>query len=318
MPRSSMLAGQTQRPVVALDSMLFSDDIKDMVASDGEFDPDLMLVEPTAHLKATFYVANPGRPNGIVEYVTQQHDGEKAVTEVFHHILRKTGCGAKENAVLLDIGANTGFYSMLALAEGCQQVLLFEPQPACIQNIAHALVKNGFEDRAGILPHFADVRSGLSVELELNPSCAGRWPIGQLEDASYRPKATKSMTTLGISDVVAPGTRIVHAKVDTEGAEYYVLLSMLPYIASGMLDSVIFEMTPMWWVHYGLTDRTIVVDQFVTLVVRYGLHCRVLQSAPWYKNELFTKDNATSLAAKINETYQTDFWFFKPGMDIRD
>lgn len=85
-----------------------------------------------------------------------------------------------------------------------------------------------------------------------------------------------------------------------------------------MVDSVIFAMTPMWWFHYGLPDRVLVTDQFVTLVTQYGMHCRVLQSAPWYSNKVFTKENAISLALEINKTYQTDFWFLKPGMDTRD
>ena len=304
------------RAMASADLILLPDDIKTMVALDDTPNTDLVLVEPTAHLKSTFHVANPNHPNGIVEYISQ-HDGEKAVTEVFHHVLRKTGCGAQDNAVVLDIGANTGFYSMLALAEGCQRVLLFEPQPACIRDIARALVKNGFEDRACIVPYFVDIRSARSVELDVMPFCEGRWPIGQLENAEYRPKATKTMNTIGVFDVVPAGTRIVHAKIDTEGAEYYVLLSILSHIANGMVDSVIFEMTPMWWVHYGLPDRDEVINQFVTLVTRYGMHCRVLEKEPWYKTELFTKRNASALAARIDATYQTDFWFFKPGMDRR-
>lgn len=75
-----------------------------------------------------------------------------------------TWCRVQDKAVVLDIGANTGFNSMLALSEGCQRVLVFQPQPACIRDIAHALVKNGFQDRAGIVPSFVDIRSGRSVE----------------------------------------------------------------------------------------------------------------------------------------------------------
>jgi hypothetical protein len=131
-------------------------------------DADMMLVEPTAHLQSTFHVADPGHPNGIVEYISG-YLGEQAVTEVvFHHVLRKTNCGAQDQAVMLDIGANTGFYSMLALSEGCQRVLLFGPQPSCVRSIAHALVQNRFEGRAAIVPHLVDVQGGRSVELDLS------------------------------------------------------------------------------------------------------------------------------------------------------
>ena len=131
-------------------------------------------------------------------------------------------------------------------------------------HIAHALVQNGFQDRAAIVPHLVDVRAGRPVELDLSANYDGRWPIGQLEDANYKPKAVKVMTTVTISDVVLRTTHILQAKVDTEGAEYYVLLSLLPFIKDGLVDSVIFEITPVWWVHHGLDDRAMVIKQFVT------------------------------------------------------
>lgn len=285
-----------------------------MVIADDAPDADMVVVESTIHLQSTFHVANPGHPNGIVQYVSG-HNGEKAVTEVFHHVLRKTGCGAQDGAVVLDIGANTGFYSMLALSEGCQRVLLFDPQPSCVRHIAHALVQNSFESRAGIVPHFVDVRAGRSVKLDLSANCEGRWPIGQLEDVSFRPQKTKVLTTVAVYDVIPMTTRIVHAKVDTEGGEYFVLLSMLPFFKEGLVDSAIFELTPMWWVLNGLPNRAVVIEQFTTLVTRYGMHCRALDAAPWNHNQVFTQNNIAGLSKKINETFQTDFWFYKPGID---
>ena len=303
----------TLQDLVLLHSALLEGDITRMVSGRTP-DADMMLVEPTAHLQSTFHVADPGHPNGIVEYING-HLGEQAVTEVFHHVLRKNNCGAQDQAVMLDIGANTGFYSMLALSEGCQRVLLFDPQPSCVRSIAHPLVQNRFEGHAAIVPHFVDVQGGRSVELDLSSKCTGRWPIGQLEDANYRSEATKVMTTVAISDVISTKTRIAHAKVDTEGAEYHVLLSLLPFIKDGLVDSVIFEITPMWWVYHGLDDRAMVIKQFVALITRYGMHCRALDAAPWRQNEEFTKQDAKRLAKKIDDTYQTDFWFYKPGMD---
>lgn len=303
------------KDMVVLDSILLEDDIRRIVVSDNAPDADMMLVEPNGYLQSSFHVANPGHPYGIVQYVSG-HSGERAVTEVFHHVLRKRAkCGTQDDAVVLDIGANTGFYSMLALSEGCQRVLLFDPQPSCVRHIAHALVQNAFEGRAGIVPHFVDVRAGRSVELELSANCEGRWPIGQLEDVNFKPKETKSLTTVAISDVIPMTTRIAHAKVDTEGGEYYVLLSMLPFFKKRLIDSVIFEITPMWWIHNGLHDRVVVIEQFITLITQYSMHCRALDAAPWNTNQVFTRDNVTSLSRKINETYQTDFWFYRPGMD---
>ncbi len=53
--------------------------------------------------------------------------------------------------------------------------------------------------------------------------------------------------------------------------------------------------TPMWW---------------------YGMHCRALDAPPWQYNKVFAKQNATLFAKKIDETYQTDFWFYARKMEL--
>lgn len=72
------------------------------------------------------------------------------------------------------------------------------PTEGCQRDITHSLV---------------NIYSGRSVELDVIPFREGRWPIGRLENAEYRPKATKTMNTIGVSDIVPAGTRIVHAKL---------------------------------------------------------------------------------------------------------
>ena len=49
------------------------------------------------------------------------------------------------DSVVLDIGANQGFYSMLAAAHGCR-VVSFEPQPECQRGLLAARARNGFTD----------------------------------------------------------------------------------------------------------------------------------------------------------------------------
>jgi len=145
-------------------------------------DKDMHLASPTAHLKTEFQVASPGYPHGILEYVTKTHNGEKAVTESFHHIIAATKC----NGLVLDIGANTGFYSMLTLSEGCKHVVSFDPQPSCVRHIEHALVKNDFKHGA-IVPRPVDYVSGRTLELNPKYDCAGRWPVLQHEGKAPDP-----------------------------------------------------------------------------------------------------------------------------------
>ena len=194
-------------------------------------------------------------------------------------------------------------------------VFLFDPQPSCVRHIAHALVKNGFAG-GSIIPNFVGAVEGEVIEVDTSSDCDGRWPITELEARNAggaeipRNKLTK-IKTVTLSQVVPANARIVHAKVDTEGAEHVVLRSMLPLLQQGRIDSVIFEITPMWWAMQGAPDKAAVIDLFLTLITKYGFNCRPLDKAPWATNPLYTKDNVSSLATKIGETFQTDFWFCK-------
>ena len=49
------------------------------------------------------------------------------------------------DSVVLDIGANQSFYSMLAAAHGCR-VVSFEPQLECQRGLLAARARNGFTD----------------------------------------------------------------------------------------------------------------------------------------------------------------------------
>jgi len=102
------------------------------------------------------------------------------------------------------------------------------------------------------------------------------------------------------------------AKVDTEGAEYRVLLAMMPFVERNMVENIIFEITPMWWTPiHGLEDRQGVIDQFVSLVRDHGFSCRPLEIFPWAANDFYTKENVTGLAKRIDSAVQVDFWFCK-------
>jgi len=273
---------------------------------DDEPDQDIVLASPTKHLKTSFYVANPEHPDGILQYVFR-HPGEQAVTEVFHHVLAATKC----DGLVLDIGANTGFYSMISLSEGCENVITFDPQPSCVRHIKHAFVRNGFR-KGVVIPYLVDDISGKPVKLDASLNCAGRWPVQQHEAKTVDPDNIIDVNTTTLSDALPGDLHISLAKVDTEGAEYSVLLSMIPFLERDLVQNVIFEMTPMWWApHHGLDDRDLVIGRFLTLVSKYNFNCWALDIVPWSTNDFYTKDNITSLALRINSTFQTDFWFCK-------
>lgn len=108
--------------------------------------------------------------------------GEQAVTKVSHHVISANEC----DGLVLDIGANTGFYSMLPLSEECEGVTTFDPQPSCVRYIEHAFVRKGFKNGV-IIPHLVGHIAGQTIKLDVSFNCAGRCPVQQHEAENVDP-----------------------------------------------------------------------------------------------------------------------------------
>jgi FkbM family methyltransferase len=67
--------------------------------------------------------------------------------------------------IVLDIGANTGFYGLFAASQGCQ-VYSFDPQPQCGRIIKQEILVNGFEE------HMIYINKFVSNDPEVN-ECVG-------------------------------------------------------------------------------------------------------------------------------------------------
>jgi FkbM family methyltransferase len=136
----------------------------------------------------------------------------------------------QDSDVLIDIGANIGYYCCLSLARG-RDVVAFEPLPENLQYLYKNVSANGWSDRPEIHPLALGSRTGL-VEL------FGGGPIASLVKGwggtSENYKVLVPVSTLDIS----LGERFDGKKcliiVDVEGAEYGVLqgashfLTMVP------------------------------------------------------------------------------------------
>ena len=78
------------------------------------------------------------------EWVLQESHSEYAVTRIFRRLA--SDC-ADRDTLILDVGANSGYYSLLSAALGCQ-VVAFEPQPGCHTRLKAAIGTAAPRDRA--------------------------------------------------------------------------------------------------------------------------------------------------------------------------
>ena len=92
---------------------------------------------------ASFLISSAAR--AILAHL-QKRPGERFVQDVFARVLNQSAAMAasrrRSRPLVLDVGANAGFYGLLAVALGAD-VLLVEPQPSCWGWIESSIRANG-------------------------------------------------------------------------------------------------------------------------------------------------------------------------------
>lgn len=149
-----------------------------------------------------------------------------------------------DNFCFVDVGANLGYYSVIAatvLGEN-DRVFAFEPEPA---NFA-ILSKNIAENQLGnvLATHAGLSNVSEAGELYLNPENRGDHQIYNAKND----RQSTPITLLHGDEFFAEQQRVDFIKIDTQGAEYHVLSGMAALIRRSLPDlKLIVEFWP-----YGL------------------------------------------------------------------
>lgn len=131
----------------------------------------------------------------------------------------------------IDVGANCGWYSLLAASRGLQ-VMSFEPNTALCALMGQTCAVNGYTDRWQIRDRPLSAKAGEAVALVLDAYNQGGahlehapgYPLVPTETVGALPpvKGGVHFTTC-LDDEVPPGGKVDLIKVDVEGYEYAVL-----------------------------------------------------------------------------------------------
>jgi len=122
--------------------------------------------------------------------------------------------------VFVDVGANVGYYTLLALKHGKHAVAV-EPQPRNLQCLYAGLEANRWQDRAEIFPVGLGPRPGMATLYGASGPSASivrNW-------AKYGSRYRQTIPVLTLDIVLADRfvDRGVFVKIDVEGYEYQVL-----------------------------------------------------------------------------------------------
>jgi FkbM family methyltransferase len=223
-----------------------------------------LTVSITASSQVSFYVWNVPE---VTQWVMGGSGGETKVMRTFVRVLTTTTSSSTGD--VLDVGANTGIYGMLAASLGFR-TYLFDLQPACQVWQRAAIRANRLGHLAHVMP-YALGRSGNSSSLRVSPltPCVGNLRPSTAE-ASFR-KQTTAVDPGSFFDVpirpldeVYEGERVLLAKIDTEGFEAEVLGGMQRLLAERRVQHIVVECSPTIWVEHRM-ERARVAREIAAL-----------------------------------------------------
>lgn len=175
----------------------------------------------------------------------------------------------ESNPVVLDVGANVGFWStQLAQMLGSSlRIYAFEPVPATFCKLICSVEQLTLEARVFPVCAAMSDRSQL-VQLSVNPRVSGYAQVseGQLNARVGDRIATAAATSVD-EFVTALGIRPALLKVDVEGSEIRVLRGARSLIGSLSRPALLFEFNPLTLAEVGASPRS-----FVELLTGYVLH----------------------------------------------
>ena len=177
----------------------------------------------------------------------------------------------KAGGLVVDVGAQLGWYSLLALASGCQ-VHAVEADQANLTLLEASAADNGWAD-------------DLTAELVRIDA------------------ATPAMEP----------TRIRLAKVDLEGADAEAVRVLWPSIASGFVDHMMIECSPVFvpGEHYPELVASIVAEGYRAYLLPAKQSPPITITAP--ERDLVRIDDDPELRARVAGWHQEDVWFRREG-----
>ena len=245
------------------------------------------------------------------EWVLQESHSEYAVTRIFRRLA--SDC-ADRDRLIVDVGANSGYYSLLSAAMGCL-VVAFEPQRGCHTRLKAAIQLNGFYHAMRLVPHPVGLPQRAPVDVSAY-GCHGAYQL-RPNAAELRPKRTSNAqrparftTVQHALSKAERSMRIALIKIDTEGAEGAVLRSLMKHI--DRIDNLVVETSPWRWPLVSNMTRAAVAELYASLL-RPGRFALAHVSSPIAPGEWIdtpeTMRHYTGALMPSHYWGQADIWF---------
>jgi FkbM family methyltransferase len=189
--------------------------------------------------------------------------------------------------VFIDIGANIGFFALLAskIVGSSGRVFAFEPSRREYKRLLHNIQINFAEN---IMPYNIAL-ANYNGEAQFLVSSSGHTGINRLDDRAIPQDFSKELVPVFTGDTVLNhsicenSTARFIIKIDVEGAEFSVILGMGEIINQSNVKIVIVEITPKFLQNFGNTK-----EEIYSLMSSFGFLATV-NSSEWQYDELFIR-----------------------------
>jgi FkbM family methyltransferase len=161
-----------------------------------------------------------------------------AFTGIYELTLTRLVAGlARSGGLLIDVGANLGYFSLLwAASRPDNRVIAFEPAPRNLEFLRKNIAENGFLQQIEVRSVAAGRENG-EMEFDLGPPEQTGW--GGLVPAAT--KRSHSVRVVRLDDELQQFDEIRALKIDVEGADAWVLQGTERILRERRVQHVYFE-----------------------------------------------------------------------------
>lgn len=253
---------------------------------------------------------------GLLQYEAAAWQ-EVATHNVLMLVLHRGGCDERNGTtpLVLQAGANDGFYGMTAAVSGCR-VVMIEPQPKCYHDLLLSAVFTPVAHTPVIYNRVITPDSpSITVDVPLG-MCSGitqytRNGVGWVDtlDSPLDPTATRvPIASIRIDDVVDEDVELFLS--DVEGAEMGVMASAMRLFRTHRVNNVVMELKQWQWFKYNNNNS----QPFLEAAELQQWKCCQLTSTDVLSLPMFSMPE---LANEFNKWSSVDMWCVRKDFTLR-
>lgn len=183
---------------------------------------------------------------------------------------------ASKGGLLVDVGANYGYYTCLwAAAKKSNQVVAFEASPRNLTALRTNVARNDLSNSVSIIPSAAG-RSIDRMRFSLGPESETGWGGLSLEEQDGQVEVDV-VTLDGFFSSGESNQEIAVLKIDTEGADTWVLQGCEALLQAKRIRNIFFETNPERMATLGIEP-----NDAVNLLTKHGYTLSQMGAEGWH------------------------------------